>query len=219
MNKMLGGRDVRKLIVTYMNDRHKKLKRINEDPTRIYAYEASQCTRLSYYERVDPITSNSTELFQFLLTYGFRHSFENIESEYKVDNLTLVLAADTILEKELVVRMHITDSFPGSPKPQDLLYLNACLYSFDKTEGILIYVLGDGRTSEFLVAKSAKMFEELIRRARVLSTLLKERRVPIIEPSESCMTCKYYGRCYMIERKETSFSIESLFGKSKDEST
>jgi CRISPR-associated exonuclease Cas4 len=115
--------------------------------------------------------------------------------------------------------MHITGSFPDSPKPQDLLYLNACLYSFDKAEGILIYVLGDGRTSEFLVAKSAKMFEELIRRARVLSTLLKERRVPIIEPSESCMTCKYYGRCYMIERKETSFSIESLFGKSKDEST
>lgn len=215
---MLGGRDVRKQIVAYLNERHKKLTRINNDPTRIYTDEASQCTRLSYYERVDPINPNSVELFQFFLTHGMRHSFENVESEYKTDNLMLVLTADAILEKELVVRMQITDSLPSSPKPQDLLYINACLYAFDKAEGILIYVRGDGKTSEFLVAKSAKMFEELIRRARVLSTLLKEKRVPIVEPSESCMTCKYYGRCYMMERKETSFSIESLFGKSKDES-
>ena len=218
MNTMLGGRDIRKLILAYMNERHKKLRRIISDPTRIYTSEASQCTRLSYYERVDPINSNSAELFQILLTHGFRRSFENMESEYKTDNLTLVLTADIMLEKEYVVRLQITDSLPDSPKPQDLLYLNACLYAFDKPDGILIYVRGDGKSSEFLVARSAKMFEELIRRARVLSTLLKERRVPIIEPSESCMTCKYYGRCYIMERKETSFSIESLFGKSKDES-
>jgi CRISPR-associated exonuclease Cas4 len=219
MDNMLGGRDVRKILLAYMNERHRKLRRIIYDPTRIYTSEASQCTRLSYYERVDPINSNLAELFQTLMTHGFRHSFENIESEYKTDNLTLVLTADIILEKELVVRLQITDSLPDSPKPQDLLYLNACLYAFDKPEGVLIYVRGDGKSAEFLVAKSAKMFEELIRRARVLSTLLKEKRVPIVEPSESCMTCKYYGRCYMMERKETSFSIESLFGKSRDEST
>lgn len=217
MDSMLGGRDVRKMIVTYMSERHKKLRRTSNDPTRIYTSEASQCTRLSYYERVDPIDSNLAEQFQILLTHGLRHSFENVESEYKTDSLTLIVAADVILEEEFVLRLQITDSLPNSPRPQDLLYLNACLYAFDKPEGILIYVRGDGKSSEFAVAKSAKMFEELIRRARVLSTLLKEKRVPIVEPSESCMTCKYYGRCYMVERKETSFSIESLFGKSKNE--
>ena len=199
-----------------MNERRKKLRRDDDDPTRIYASEASQCTRFSYYDRVDPINSNSAELFHFLLTHGFRLSFENIESEYKTDNLTLVLNTDIVLEKELVVRLQVTHSLPDSPRPYDLLYLNACLYALDKQEGILIYVRGDGQSSEFLVAKSGKMFEELIRRARVLSTLLREKRVPIVEPSESCMTCKYYGRCYMMERKESSFSIEGLFGKSKD---
>jgi CRISPR-associated exonuclease Cas4 len=213
---MLGGRDIRKLILTDMNERRKKLRRDNDDPTRIYASEASQCTRFSYYDRVDPINSDYTELFHFLLTHGFRLAFENIESEYKTDNLTIVLTADIVLEKELVVRLQVTDSLPDSPRPYDLLYLNACLYALEKQEGILIYVRGDGQSSEFLVAKSAKMFEELIRRARVLSTLLKEKRVPIVEPSESCMTCKYYGRCYIMERKESSFSIEGLFGKSKD---
>ena len=199
-----------------MNERRKKLRRDDDDPTRIYASEASQCTRFSYYDRVDPINSNSAELFHFLLTHGFRLSFENIESEYKTDNLTLVLNTDIVLEKELVVRLQVTHSLPDSPRPYDLLYLNACLYALDKQEGILIYVRGDGQSSEFLVAKSGKMFEELIRRARVLSTLLREKRVPIVEPSESCMTCKYYGRCYIMERKESSFSIEGLFGKSKD---
>ena len=199
-----------------MNERRKKLRRDDDDPTRIYASEASQCTRFSYYDRVDPINSNSAELFHFLLTHGFRLSFENIESEYKTDNLTLVLNTDIVLEKELVVRLQVTHSLPDSPRPYDLLYLNACLYALDKQEGILIYVRGDGQSSEFLVTKSGKMFEELIRRARVLSTLLREKRVPIVEPSESCMTCKYYGRCYIMERKESSFSIEGLFGKSKD---
>ena len=213
---MLGGRDFRKLILTDMNERRKKLRRDDDDPTRIYASEASQCTRFSYYDRVDPINSNSAELFHFLLTHGFRLSFENIESEYKTDNLTLVLNTDIVLEKELVVRLQVTHSLPDSPRPYDLLYLNACLYALDKQEGILIYVRGDGQSSEFLVTKSGKMFEELIRRARVLSTLLREKRVPIVEPSESCMTCKYYGRCYIMERKESSFSIEGLFGKSKD---
>ena len=213
---MLGGRDFRKLILTDMNERRKKLRRDDDDPTRIYASEASQCTRFSYYDRVDPINSNSAELFHFLLTHGFRLSFENIESEYKTDNLTLVLNTDIVLEKELVVRLQVTHSLPDSPRPYDLLYLNACLYALDKQEGILIYVRGDGQSSEFLVTKSVKMFEELIRRARVLSTLLREKRLPIVEPSESCMTCKYYGRCYIMERKESSFSIEGLFGKSKD---
>ena len=218
MYNMLGGRDVRKILLAHMNERHKKLRRIINDPTTIYASEAAQCTRLSYYERVDPINSNSSELYQSFLTHGLRNSFESAESEYRTDNLTLVLAADIVLEKELIVRMHVTDSLPDIPRPQDLLYLNACLYAFDKPEGILVYVRGDGKSSEFIVAKSTKMFEEVIRRARVLSTLLKDKRVPIVEPSESCMTCKYYGRCYMVERKESSFSIEGLFGKSKDES-
>lgn len=216
---MLGSKDVRKIIANSVNEKYKKLRNITRDPNRIHADEASRCTRLSYYERAEPINSNTTELFQHLLTYGLRQLFDNVESEYKVDNLTLVVSADIILEKELVVRVQVSDSLPRTPKPQDLLYLNACLYALNKAEGILIYIQGDGKTSEFLVAKSNKMLEELIRKARVLSTLLKENRVPIVEPSESCMTCKYYERCYIMERRETSFSIESLFGKSKDEPT
>jgi CRISPR-associated exonuclease Cas4 len=214
---MMGSKDLRKIITNSVNEKYIQSRNITLDPNRIHADEASRCTRLSYYERVEPMTPNKTMLFQHLLTYGLRHLFENVESEYKIDNLTLAVSADIILEEELVVRVQVSDSLPRAPKPRDLLYLNACLYAFNKPEGILIYIQADGKTSEFVVAKSNKMFEELIRKARVLSTLLKENRVPIVEPSESCMTCKYYERCYIIERRESSFSIESLFGKSKNE--
>jgi CRISPR-associated exonuclease Cas4 len=214
---MMGSKDLRKIITDSVNEKYIQSREITLDPNRIHADEASRCTRLSYYERVEPINPNTTMLFQHLLSHGLRHLFENVESEYKIDNLTLVVSADMILEEELVVRVQVSDSLPRAPKPQDLLYLNACLYAFNKAEGILIYIQADGKTSEFVVAKSNKMFEELIRKARVLTTLLKENRVPIVEPSESCITCKYYERCYIMERRESSFSIESLFGKSKNE--
>ena len=61
------------------------------------------------------------------------------------------------------------------------------------------------------------MFEEIIRRARVLSTLLKEGKTPIVEPSELCPSCKYYERCYAPRDKEEKGGdlIAELFGKNK----
>jgi CRISPR-associated exonuclease Cas4 len=61
------------------------------------------------------------------------------------------------------------------------------------------------------------MFEEIVRRARVLSTLLKENKVPIVEPSDLCTSCKYYSRCYAREKvKESSGDLlADLFGKLK----
>jgi CRISPR-associated exonuclease Cas4 len=62
------------------------------------------------------------------------------------------------------------------------------------------------------------MFEEVVRRARVLSTLLKDKKVPIIEPSDLCLSCKYYSRCYArekIKEEEGGDIIADLFGKKK----
>jgi CRISPR-associated exonuclease Cas4 len=81
----------------------------------------------------------------------------------------------------------------------------------------LVYIDGNGKSVEFSLAKSNKMFEETIRRARVLSTLLKEGKTPIVEPSELCQDCKYYERCYSPREKEEKGGdlIAELFGKNK----
>jgi CRISPR-associated exonuclease Cas4 len=72
----------------------------------------------------------------------------------------------------------------------------------------------DGKTVEFSTSKSNRMFEEIVRRARVLSTLLKDGKVPIVEPSDLCQRCKYYSRCYSREKvKESGDILGELFGK------
>ena len=70
---------------------------------------------------------------------------------------------------------------------------------------------------QFSITKNNRMFEEIIRRARVLSTLLKDGKVPIVEPSDLCLSCKYYSRCYAREKikEETADFIADLFGKGK----
>lgn len=61
------------------------------------------------------------------------------------------------------------------------------------------------------------MFQEIIRRARILSTLLKENKVPIVEPCDLCLTCKYYDRCYTREKKQSNFSLDNILGLAKKE--
>jgi CRISPR-associated exonuclease Cas4 len=78
-----------------------------------------------------------------------------------------------------------------------------------------VYVTDEGKSEEFTVTKSNRMFEEIIRRAKVLSTLLTESKIPIVEPSDLCLTCKYYGRCYNRGKKSSNYSLENLFASKR----
>ena len=217
---MLGDRDVRKMIEKTIDKIYSTTEQISSknDPDIIHVLEASRCTRLSYYERKDPVnTQGSIAKISILLKDGIRRSFSNIDGEYKVDNLTLHATADTIIDDQYVARFELVTKLPEVPHPRDLLYLNACLFVFNKNDGVLIYMTPDGQSLEFFVTKNNRMFEDVVRRARILSTLLKECKVPIIEPSDLCLSCKYYERCYYRERKISNFSLESLFGRGKSE--
>ena len=218
---MLGDRDVRKMIEKTFDKVYNNIEQIphKDDPDIIHVLEASRCTRLSYYERKDsvPAPSNTSKV-SILLKDGIRRSFSNVEGEYKVDNLTIQGTADTIIDNQYVARFELVAKLPDTPHPRDLLYLNACLFIFNKTDGILIYMTSEGHTLEFFLTKNNRMFEDILRRARILSTLLKENKVPIIEPCDLCLSCKYYERCYYRERKISNFSLEGLFGLGKKDS-
>jgi CRISPR-associated exonuclease Cas4 len=214
---MLGDRDIKKMIEKSFDKIYTDIDQIahKDNPDIIHAIEASHCTRLSYYERKDPIPADITGKISILLKDGIRRSFNNINAEYKVDNLTLEVTADTIINNEFIIRFELVTNLPEIPHPRDLLYLNASLFAFNKIEGILIYVTAEGKTVEFSVTKNNRMFEEIIRRARILSTLLKENKIPIVEPCDLCLSCKYYERCYCREKKISNFSLEGLFGLGK----
>jgi CRISPR-associated exonuclease Cas4 len=59
------------------------------------------------------------------------------------------------------------------------------------------------------------MFEELVRRVRVLNELLGEKKIPILEPSEECLSCQYYERCFIKQKMGKQINIPDLFGLKK----
>jgi CRISPR-associated exonuclease Cas4 len=217
---MLGSRNLHEMIENTIDDIYKnlsiKIDKTNSD--RIHAIEASGCTRFAYYERKDSLPLDNAAKISSLLGNGVRHSLSNVHGEYKIDSLALEVDADMIMANEFIVRFEIVPALPEVPHPQHMLYLNACLFALNKDEGLLIYVTEDGKMVEFSVTKNSRMFEEIVRRARVLSTLLKENRVPIVEPSNICTTCKYFERCYArkkVKDESSGFILEEIFKPKK----
>ncbi len=217
---MLGSRNLHEMIENTIDDIYKnlsiKIDKTNSD--RIHAIEASGCTRFAYYERKDSLPLDNAAKISSLLGNGVRHSLSNVHGEYKIDSLALEVDADMIMANEFIVRFEIVPALPEVPHPQHMLYLNACLFALNKDEGLLIYVTEDGKMVEFSVTKNSRMFEEIVRRARVLSTLLKENRVPIVEPSNICTTCKYFERCYArkkVKDEGSGFILEEIFKSKK----
>ena len=217
---MLGGRNLHEIIENAIDDVYENLS-VKIDKTnfdRIHAIEASSCTRFAYYERKDSLPSDNAAKISSLLGNGMRHSLSNLRGEYKIDTLALEVNVDMIMANEFIVRFEIVSTLPEVPHPQHMLYLNACLFAFNKDEGFLIYMTEDGKMVEFSVTKNNRMFEELVRRARVLSTLLKENRVPIVEPSNLCTTCKYFERCYArkkVKDESSGYILEEIFKPKK----
>ena len=217
---MLGGKNLREMIENAIDDKYKNLsvKIDKTNPDRIHAIEASGCTRFAYYERKDSLSSDNATKVSSLLGNGMRHSLSNARGEYKIDTLALEVNVDMIMANEFIVRFEIVSTLPEVPHPRHMLYLNACLFAFNKDEGFLIYMTAEGKTVEFSVTKNNRMFEEIVRRAKVLSTLLKENRVPIVEPSDLCISCKYFERCYATKKvkdESSGFILEEIFKPKK----
>ena len=59
------------------------------------------------------------------------------------------------------------------------------------------------------------MFEEVARRIRIFNDLLKEKKVPILEPSDECSNCQYYEKCYLPLKTTQSISLSQLVGFNK----
>lgn len=212
LQEMLGSKDVKKMIYKEFESAYDNQIRYPDklNPDKIHASEASRCTRLAYYERKNPLPPDSNSTISVLIKDSIRRLFSNINSEYKVDALSILASADMVVDGEYVVKFELISKLPATPHPRDLLYLNACLFAFDKTDGILIYTDISGDTVEFSLTRNNRMLQEIVRRARILSTLLKEDRVPIVEPCELCLSCKYYERCYAQERKNSSLGFLGL---------
>jgi len=202
-----------------------EIKIDSKDVNTIHLHEATKCLRLSYYDRTDPLDTEQTQ-FNKVLGGLFRKmkSHSTIGKYDMGDGLTLKGQADMIQE-DVILLFRSIDKFPENPLPTDMLYVNACMWMFNKIEGIIVYITPDGKEDSFVTNRNQKMFEEVIRRTKVFHDLLKRNSIdpkakpPIIEPSLDCLDCQYYERCYIRKKQGKTVTISSLFGKFGKEDT
>ncbi|MEM2063078.1 MAG: hypothetical protein QXJ61_05450, partial [Candidatus Nitrosocaldus sp.] len=170
---------------------------IEREDNRIHVDEVAGCLRRSYYNRRERSIPAKERLI--LMKRSMRINSSQ-SKEYHLEDLTLIASADTIVD-DAVIKFEVMDRLPSTPEPASLIALNASLWIFNKEEGALVYLTRDGDSMQFSITRDKRLFDETIRRAKVLSMLLKENRVPVFEPSEQCMNCPYYERCYIQHKR------------------
>ena len=212
----MGDRDYRKLIKTAIDSIGKQVElQIDaNDIKTIHLDEVVRCLRRSYYDRVEPEEIDRTSFVDLVGGLLRSKGYGSKTGEFEIDDLKLKGQTDMIID-EVVFVLRSANTLPENPIARDLLYLNTCMWIFDKTEGLIVYLTGDGKETSFSLSRGKKMFEEVVRRTRVFHDLLKEKKVPILEPSDECSTCQYYERCYIKQKIAKSISIKDLVGFNK----
>jgi CRISPR-associated exonuclease Cas4 len=211
---MLGGRDFHKLIEDELIKISNKLGQ-DHDLNGIHVLEVTRCTRLSYFDRMDPFVDEYSSALANIFKGSLTKFLNGITREYKVDDFAIYATVDTIIDKDLLINFIPVSIIPEYPHPKDLLYTNATMFIFDSQSGFIVYFTPEGKFVEFNVSKSKRMFEQVVRRARILHLLLKEKKTPVVEPSELCFSCKYFQRCFG-QQKESEHILDFLgMGKKK----
>ncbi|MDW0137015.1 MAG: hypothetical protein QOK70_04475 [Nitrososphaeraceae archaeon] len=211
---MLGGRNFHKLIEDELIKISKKLT-LDYDSNGIHVSEITRCTRLSYFERMDPFVDEYSNALSNISKGSLTKLLNGITREYKVDDLTIYATVDLMIDNDMIINFVPVSKLPEYPHPNDLLYTNASMFIFDIQGGFIVYFTPEGKFVEFSVSESKRMFEQVIRRARILYLLLKEKKTPVVEPSELCFSCKYFQRCFG-QQNESEHLLDILgIGKKK----
>jgi len=213
---MMGDRDFRSIVQNAISSigRELEIEIDSKDIQTIHLQEVVQCLRRSYFDRIDP---NEIERrgFNDLLSGLLRKlQYGSEPKEFAIDDINLKGQVDMIVDDSILLFRSAVNELEN-PQANDILYLNACMWIYDKEDGIIVYITGDRKETTFSLSRNKKMFEEIIRRVRVLNDLLKEQKTPILEPSSECSYCQYYERCFMKKKNAKQLSLGELLGIDK----
>jgi CRISPR-associated exonuclease Cas4 len=214
---MMGDRDFRSVVKNAVDSIGRELE-IQIDVKNIktiHLKEVVQCLRRSYYDRVDPKEIERRGFNDLLSGLLRKLQYGSNPKEFAVDDIKLRGHADMIADDSIIL-FRPANTILETPLANDLLYLNSCMWIYDKIDGVIIYITGNKEETIFSLTRDKKMFEEVIRRVRVLSDLLKEQKTPILEPSNDCTDCQYYQRCFITKKNAKHVSLSEMLGLSKD---
>ena len=176
--------------------------------------EVVQCLRRSYFDRIDPVEIERRGFNELLSGLLRKLEYGSDPKEFEIDEIKLKGQTDMLVD-DVIMLFRSAQNELENPLANDVLYLNACLWIYDKNEGIVVYITGDRKETTFSLTRNKKMFEEVIRRVRVLNNLLKEQKSPILEPSTECSDCQYYERCFVKKKNSKQVDIGEMLGLGK----
>jgi|TARA_B110000196_G_scaffold62310_2_gene51919 CRISPR-associated exonuclease Cas4 len=215
----MGDRDFRTVIKNSIESVGKELdyKIDIENLDKIHLGEVTKCLRRSYYDRTDPAEPERTR-FSDLIGGMFRKlDYGSISATFDLKNGASLEGQSDMIADDVVMIFRSVSEFPEDPFAKDILYLNACLWIYDKIDGIIVYIDGNGKEGSFSLTKDKKMFEELVRRVQTYRTLLNDKKLPQLEPSTECTTCQYYERCFTKKKRNEKDVIHQILGMGKED--
>ena len=215
----MGDRDFRTIIKNAVDSIGKELQ-IDidaKDIQTIHLQEVVQCLRRSYFDRIDPQEIERRGFNELLSGLLRKLEYGSEPKNFEIDDIKLKGQVDMLLDDSILLFRAATSELEN-PYANDVLYLNACMWIYDKTDGIIVYITGDRKETTFSLTRNKKMFEEVVRRVRVLNDLLKEQKTPILEPSVECSDCQYYEKCFMKKKNSKQLSLAEMMGMGKKDS-
>jgi len=218
---VVGDRDYKQIVREAIDSigEDAQLKFDTKDPNIIYLHEATKCLRRSFYDRTEPLETEQTQFNKVLGGLFRKMKSKATIGTYKMDSGLALKGQVDMIEDDVVMIFRAVNRYPENPLPADILFVNACMWMFDKIEGVVVYITPDGKEESFVTNKNQKMFEEVIRRTKVFHDLIDRKNTdpkakpPIIEPSMDCLDCQYYERCYIRKKEGKQITLSSLFGK------
>ena len=224
---VVGDRDYKQIVREAIDSigEDAQLKFDTKNPNIIYLHEATKCLRRSFYDRTEPLETEQTQFNKVLGGLFRKMKSKATIGKYEMDGGLALKGQVDMIEDDVVMIFRAVNRYPENPLPADILFVNACMWMFDKIEGVVVYITPDGKEESFVTNKNQKMFEEVIRRTKVFHDLIERRNTdpkakpPIIEPSIDCLDCQYYERCYIRKKEGKQITLSSLFGKFGKEDT
>ena len=212
----MGDRDFRTTIQNALGSISKKLDIDidSKDIQTIHLQEVVQCLRRSYFDRIDPEEIERRGFNELLSGLLRKLQYGSDPKIFEIDDIKLKGQVDMLVDDSIILFRSAINELE-SPQANDILYLNACMWIYGKNDGIIVYISGDKKETTFSLTKNKKMFEEIVRRVRVLNDLLKEEKTPILEPSTECSECQYYERCFMKKKNTKQISLAEMMGIGK----
>ena len=210
---MMGDRDFRSIVQNAISSIGKELEIDidSADIQTIHLQEVVQCLRRSYYDRIDPQEIERNGFNDLLSGLLRKLQYGSDPKEFALDDIKLKGQVDMLIDDSILLFRGASNELE-SPQANDVLYLNACMWIYDKSDGIIVYLTGDRKETTFSISRNKKMFEEVIRRVRVLNDLLKEQKTPILEPSTECSECQYYEKCFMKRKNTKQLDLAEMLG-------